>query len=122
MMVMLLVTALASFVVLVTRVAADPSDHPDSHHRRYHSGLTVPFTKKNLGQYNPVQSDQRRFTNLMKKANTSIPSNLARDTAEPNMTNTGSSYVAEIGVGVPPTYCTYCLYFPSACSLLYGPF
>jgi hypothetical protein len=110
-MVMFLVTVLASFVALATRVTADQSDHPDSHHRRYDSGHTVPLTKHNPGPYNPVQSDQRRLMRLMNKANFS---NLVENTAGLNLTSFDDwRYMANISVGVPPTYCKSCLYFLS---------
>ena len=99
MIIMLLVTALASFVVLATRVAADPSNH------RHSQPLSLSITKHidPQGKYSPVQRDWRRFTHLMNKANR--VSSLAEETAELPLTDDGLCYEAKVGVGVPPTYC-----------------
>ena len=104
-MVMLLVTALASFVALATRVAADASIHRNS--------LSITKDIDPKGKYNPVQRDWRRFTNLVDKADPVGSLSLAKETAEIPLTNLGPSYVARIGVGVPPTNCKSCVDFLS---------
>jgi cathepsin E len=115
-MVMLLVTALASFVVLATSVAAEPSN------RRLHS-LSIAKHIDPKGKYYPVQRDRRRFTHLMNKDNRANSSNLVERAGEIPLTNVGSyHYEAKVGVGVPPTYCKSCVDFCLAYSLLYGPF
>jgi cathepsin E len=104
---MLLVPAIASFVVLATSVAAfrpNPhyslaiSRHIDTQHKHY-----------------PVQRDQKRITHLKNKANRVSSSNLVEDSeaAELPLNNTGSCYEAKIGIGNPPTYCKSCVDFLS---------
>jgi hypothetical protein len=99
-MVMLLVAALASFVVLATRVAADPSDHGHSPH-----SLCITKHVGPKGKYNHVQRDRARISHLMNKAKPVNSSKLAEETPEVPLNNTGSYYTAKVGVGVPPTYC-----------------
>ena len=108
-MVILPVTAIASFIVLATSVVA----------RSY--GVT-PFAAVAIskhvdpqGNYCPVQKDQRRITHLKNKAHRVNSSNLVVDseTAELNLNNTGSSYAAKVGIGNPPTYCKSCASFLS---------
>ncbi|KAI0279607.1 acid protease [Russula aff. rugulosa BPL654] len=98
---MLLVTALVSFVVLAARVAADPSNHhPHSH------SLSITKHIDHNAKYNLVQRDRRRFTHLMKKANPVNSSSLVvedSETAELPLINTGPCYVANVGIGEPPT-------------------
>jgi cathepsin E len=112
MMVMLLVTALASVVVLATGIVADPSNHRRS---QPHS-LSITKHIDPQGKYYPVQRDWSRFTHLMNKADRVSFSNLAEKAAEETelpLTNSGPCYEAKIGVGVPPTYCKSCVDFLS---------
>jgi hypothetical protein len=104
-MVMLLVTALASAVVLATRVAADPSNRRNT---LLHSLYITKYIDPQ-GKYYPVQSDWIRFTHLTNKANQVSSSNLAEETAELPLTYAGPFYEAKVGVGVPPTYCKSCV-------------
>jgi cathepsin E len=109
-MVMLLVTALVSFVVLATRVTAGRSNH----HPHTHS-LSITKHIDLQAKYYPVQRDRRRFTHLMNKANpvnsmTLVESSKTADLGSP-LNNIGPCYVAEIGIGVPPTYCKSCVDF-----------
>jgi len=99
MMVTLLVTALASFVVLATGVVADSPNH------RPHS---LPITKKinTLGEYYPVQGDHRRIKHLMNQLSSS---SLGEEPAKVLLGNTGPGYVARVGVGSPPAYCKSCV-------------
>jgi hypothetical protein len=109
MIVMLLVTAVASFVVLATRVAAEPSNH------RRSQPVSLSITKHidPQGKYYPVQRDWRRFTSLMNEANQVSSLNLAEETAELPLTDAGPCYEAKVGVGIPPTYCKSCVDFLS---------
>ena len=102
-MVMLLVTALASFVALATRVAADSSIHRNS--------LSITKHIDPQGEYDPVQGDWRRLTHLMNKADPVGSLNFTEDTAELSLANLGLCYVARVGVGVPPTNCKSCVDF-----------
>ena len=101
--IMLLVTALVSFVVLAARVAANPSNHhPHSH------SLSIAKHIDPNAKYNLVQRDRRRFTHLMSKANPVNSSSLVvedSETAELPLINTGLCYVANVGIGEPPTLC-----------------
>jgi hypothetical protein len=114
-MVMLLVTALASFVVLATSVAADPSN------LRLNS-LSIARHIDPKGKYYPVRRDRRRHKHLINKVNRVDSSNLVERTGELPLTNAGSYYEAKVGVGNPPTYCKSCVDFCLAYSLLYEPF
>ncbi|KAF8495722.1 acid protease [Russula emetica] len=100
-MVMLLVAALASFVVLATGVAADPSNH-----RRYPPFPMLSIVKRidPHGKYNFVQSDRRRFTRLANNASHVSSLSLAEESADLSLNDTGSSYQAKIAVGMPPTF------------------
>ena len=115
MMVMLLVTALASVVALATGIAADPSNP----RRSPPHSLSIAKHIDPQVKYHPVQRDWGRFTHLMNKANRASSSNLAllaEETAEETelpLTNSGPCYEAKIGVGVPPTYCKSCVDFLS---------
>jgi len=109
MMVLLPFTALASFVALATKVAADPSNDRDSH---FHS-LTITKHIDPRAKYFPVRKDWRRFTHLMNNANGVSSSNLAEESAKTDLTNTGPVYEAKVGVGDPPTYCKSCVDFLS---------
>ena len=104
MMVTLLVTALASFVVLATGVAADSPNHDRPH--------SLPITKKinTLGEYYPVKKDHRRFKHLMNQLSSS---SLGEEPAKILLDNVGPSYVAKVGVGSPPAYCKSCVDFLS---------
>ena len=108
---MLLFTALASFVALATKVAADPSNDRHSH---VHS-LTITKHIDPRGKYFPVKRDSRRFTHLMNKANGVSSLNLAESSDENYPTSYAlMHYVANIGVGVPPTNCMSCVDFLSS--------
>jgi hypothetical protein len=111
MMVRLLVTALASFVVLATGIAAAPSNHRRSN---LHS-LSITKRIDPQGKYYPVQKDRKRFAHLMNNANqaSSNSSNLAEGSAESPLTYDGASYEANVGIGVPPTNCKSCVDFLS---------
>ena len=113
MMVRLLVTALATFVVLATGIAADPSNH------RRSLFYTLSITKRiDLNaKYYPVQGDLKRFKHLKNSTNrvSSGSSNLEEASAsdESPLTNAGPCYEASVGVGNPPTYCKSCVDFLS---------
>ena len=101
---MLLVTALASLVVLATGVVADPSKH---HHSHPHS-LSISKHINTKGKYHPVQKDRSRLKHLVNKANRVNSSSAVEETAGSLLTTDGPFYEAKIGVGVPPTYCKSC--------------
>ena len=98
MMVTLLVIVLAPFVVLATRVVANPllSSAPIS--------LSITKQINSNGKYNPVLSDRSRVEGLNRLG--SPPSN---DTFyRLPLDNTVANYVAYIGVGNPPSNCKSC--------------
>ena len=101
-MVMLLVTALASFVVLATGVAADPS----SYRRSQPHSLPIAKHINPQNKYHVVQRDRKRLTQLLNKGNSS---NLVERASELPLTDEVSCYEAKIGVGNPPTYCKSCV-------------
>jgi hypothetical protein len=121
MLVMLLVSAFAPFVVLVTAVAADPKAIRDS-------PLSLSFTKhwhtNDDGTFHPIKSDRKRFKNLMKGGQKCSSSNLettqANSEAAPEvaLNNTGVAYLAKVGVGNPPTYCEACQCLPGIVSYM----
>ena len=120
---MLLVTTLASFVVLATGIVADAAD-PSNYRRSHSHSLSITKRIDPRAKYNPVQRDRKRFTHLINNTNqvSSGSSNLAEETAESPLTDAGACYEANVGIGNPPTYCKSCVNFLSGHSLLhYGP-
>jgi hypothetical protein len=124
---MLLVIALAPFVVLATRVVADPKAIRAS---SLDSPLSLPFIKhlhtNDAATIHPSKQDRSRFKSLMKgsqkgskkcSAPTSAPT--GDSTPEVAVVNTAFSYVTTVGVGVPPTFCESCLFLP--CIVSYIP-
>jgi hypothetical protein len=103
---MLLVAVLAPFVVLATRVAADPNVTPNS-------PVSLPFAKNfNLdGKYSPIQRAQRRWRNLVKDCRQS-------EITDVPLNDSIIGYSANIGVGSPPTYCEFCQYLPGMVSYM----
>ncbi len=111
MVIMLLVTTLAPFVVLATRVVADPFLTRDSPL----PSLSISRHVDAAGTYHPVERDKRRFKHLMNKnkgTNIRLGTSTSSDTAdEVPINTTGINYVASVGIGVPPTYCRSCVDF-----------
>jgi hypothetical protein len=102
---MLLVAALAPFVVLATRVIAHPNALRDSL-------ISLPITKhiNSNGTSSPVLRDRKRWAKLAKDDQQS--------TLEISLNHTAFSYVVNIGVGDPPTYCKSCEFLPALVSYI----
>jgi hypothetical protein len=100
-MVMLLVAALASFIVLTMSVAVDSSDH----HRSQPVSLSVARHIDPHDRHHAAQRDQRRSTHLRNRAGLDSSSDLTEGTAELPLNETGSTYEAKVGFGNPPIYC-----------------
>ena len=101
---MLLVIGLAPFVVLATRVVANPLLIRES------APLMSLFISKQFnpdGKNNPVQSDLIRINSLIK--GNQLGSSTSNDTTdELPLKDIGTDFVASIGVGNPPAYCKSC--------------
>ena len=95
-LVMLLVASLAPFVLLATKVAANPLFT-----RNGPSAISMPITKRvnfNFnGSLNVVQRDQARVANLAKKRGASAA-----------LSDSVFVYVAITPIGSPPTDCESC--------------
>ena len=105
--VMLLVAALAPFVVLATTVAADPNAVPNS-------PISLPITKQiNLnGTFHPSRY-QKHWMNLVKGARRSTS-----EVTDVPLTDSVASYLANIGIGDPTTFCGSRQFLPSTVSYM----
>jgi cathepsin E len=102
---MLHVVALAPFVVLATRVVANPLLIRAAPAAFYSLSISKHINPD--GKINPVQSDSIRINNLIK--GNQLGSSTSNDTAdEVSLQDIGPSYVVSIGVGTPPTNCKSC--------------
>ena len=95
---MLLVAALASFVVLASSVVADPSTTSKS-------PISVPVAKRVTKPFNPGQGDRERLRNLVKGVQRRDFSNSERIISNVHLNDIGFDYTANVGIGNPPTYC-----------------
>jgi cathepsin E len=95
---MLLVAAFIPFIVLATRVAAYPNAIPSS-------PISLRITKQinAAGIFHPSQRDQKRWINLVKGGQQSIP-----EITDVPLNDFAVFYSADIGVGDPPTFCGSC--------------
>jgi cathepsin E len=102
-MVTFLVTVLAPFVVLATRVVANPLLFRDSS-----IPISLSITKQidSNGKFNPVRTDRRRIKGLSQLDTSHLPSDDTSDGLP--LDNTVANYLASIGVGNPPTNCKSC--------------
>jgi hypothetical protein len=104
---MLLIVFLVPFVLLAACIAANPAIIRDTQ-----TGFSLPITKRvsDSGIFNVVQKDQARVANFATQfdASTSvmIPS-LPLD-------DYGMAYIANIGIGSPPTNCESCQFLPGS--------
>jgi hypothetical protein len=101
-LVMLLVAALAPFVVLATRVAAETIVTRDA-------PISVPIVKQisSTGPLNLFQRDRVRSRSLVIRGQQRDSSTL-KATADVPLNNSGFAYTAKIGFGTPPTLCESC--------------
>jgi cathepsin E len=103
---MLLVAALAQFVVLATTVAANPIAIPNS-------PISLPITKQISlnGTFHPGQRYQKRWMNraMGRQRSTS-------GVIDVPLTDSEVNYLANIGIGDPPTYCESCQFLPAIVS------
>jgi len=99
---MFLLTTLAPFVVLATRVVAAPTTDGDKL-------VSIPITKRisPAGTLNVVQKDYKRSRFLLK-------SRQQHESLTPDvpLNDVGESYIADIAVGDPPTQCESCQFRP----------
>jgi hypothetical protein len=95
---MLLIAALASFVVLASRVVADPSTTSNS-------PISVPIAKHVTRPFNPSQRDREHLRNLVKGVQRRDFSNSERIISDVHLNDVGLDYTASVGIGNPPTYC-----------------
>jgi hypothetical protein len=109
---MLLVVLLVPFVLLAACIAANPAIIRDSP-----TGVSLPITKRvdANGILNVVQRDQARVANFATQFGASTS-----DTVSLSLDDYGVAYVADIGIGNPPTSCESCQFLPG--SLLYTHF
>ena len=95
---MLLLAALAPFVVLATSVVAVPTANVNNL-------ISIDITKRvDTGTVNIVKRDKMRSRSFLENGKEHEPF-----TPDVPLNDMGlSGYTAKIGVGVPPTYCESC--------------
>jgi cathepsin E len=100
---MLLVSAIAHFVVLAMGVAAGRNGPRNSL-------ISVSITKNITfaGNSSPLLRDQKRWRHLVKGDKQST----SEDSADLPLIDTAVIYSANVGVGVPATYCESCRFPP----------
>jgi cathepsin E len=98
------VTSLSYLVVLATGVAANPISN-----REFLAPITLSITKNMslAGQINFAQRDRARLTNLANAATGVHQFGASNSDRTPDvlLDDMGGTYVTEIGIGDPPTYC-----------------
>jgi cathepsin E len=103
---MFLVASLVPFVVLANIVVANPTVVRDSP-----ISLQIARQISNLGAIELVKSDQHRARRFVGESRT-----FPKGTLNVSVTNNISYYVANVGVGIPPTYCVSYYFEPGIVS------
>ena len=97
MLVILMFTALAPFLVLARKHHRTPHTYSLSETPR------LPISKQ-IGKSNPIHGDRNRVNNHI-KVGQQYHSSTSGAVPELALNNNGTDFLAEVGIGDPPTYC-----------------
>jgi hypothetical protein len=111
MLVILIFTALAPFLVLARK-------HHRVPHNCFLSGIPRLPISKQIGKANPIHGDRNRFNNLI-KVGQQYNSSTSGAVPELALNNNGSNFLAEVGIGDPPTFCESCRFLPVMASYMH---
>jgi hypothetical protein len=111
MLVILLFTALAPFLVLARKHQPRIGSSSLSETPR----LSI---SRHTGKSNPIHSDRTRVKRFIKGGpqHNFLPS---RAIPELDLTNAGNNFLAEVGIGDPPTNCECCRFLPGMASYMH---